>query len=68
MREIYRVTIHGQTLEGRDLRQLLARAVSEKREMDRKMIISSGLRSSTDSGKGSISFIVPAGRTLEQAG
>ncbi len=32
---IYRVTIHGRTFESRDLRQLLARAVSEKRNMDR---------------------------------
>ncbi len=36
MRNIYRVTIHGRVLESRDLRQLLARAVSEKRGMDQR--------------------------------
>ncbi len=36
MRDIYRVTIHGRILESRDLKQLLARAVSEKRCMDRR--------------------------------
>jgi len=35
MNEIYRVKIHGKTLESRNLRVLLARAVSEKRNMDR---------------------------------
>lgn len=34
MNEIYRVTIHGKVLEGRNLRQLLSRAVAEKRNMD----------------------------------
>jgi hypothetical protein len=36
MKAIYRVTIHGVTLESGDLKQLLARAVSEKRSMDQK--------------------------------
>jgi hypothetical protein len=31
---IYQVTIHGRKLESRDLRLLLARAVTEKRNMD----------------------------------
>lgn len=35
MKTIYKVTIHGRTLEGGDLKQLLARAVTEKRSMDR---------------------------------
>jgi hypothetical protein len=35
MRAIYRVTIHGRTLESADVRKLLARAVVEKRNMDR---------------------------------
>ncbi len=34
MNEIYRVTIHGKVLESRNLRQLLSRAVAEKRDMD----------------------------------
>ena len=37
MHTIYQVTIHGRTLESRDLRRLLARAVSEKRIMDRRL-------------------------------
>jgi len=31
----YRVTIHGRTLEGCDLKRLVARAVREKKSMDR---------------------------------
>lgn len=33
---IYQVTIQGRTLESRNLKQLLARAVSEKRDVDRR--------------------------------
>jgi hypothetical protein len=43
VREIYRVTIHGRTLESADVRKLLARAVAEKRNMDR--ILRAQLRS-----------------------
>ncbi len=34
MKELYRVTIHGRVLESGNLRQLLSRAVAEKRSMD----------------------------------
>ncbi len=37
MQKIYQVTIHGRTLESRDLRKLLARAVTEKRVMDNRL-------------------------------
>ena len=37
MKNIYKVTIHGMTLESCNLRQLLARAVSEKRNMDQRL-------------------------------
>jgi hypothetical protein len=36
MGKVYYVNIKGRTLESRNLRELLARAVSEKRDMDRK--------------------------------
>ena len=36
MQKVYYVMIKGRTLESRDLRELLARAVSEKRSSDRK--------------------------------
>jgi hypothetical protein len=36
MGKIYYVIIKGRTLEGRDLRALLARAVSEKRSVEHK--------------------------------
>jgi len=36
MNKIYHVIIKGKTLESRDLRELLARAVSAKRKLDRK--------------------------------
>jgi len=39
MKEIYAVTIHGKILESHNLRQLLARAVSEKRSMDSRLRI-----------------------------
>ena len=47
MKSIYQVTIHGRTLEGRDLKQLLARAVSEKRNMDRSMRYYPGARATS---------------------
>lgn len=36
MNKIYYVTIKGRTLESRNLKHLLARAVAEKRNLDRK--------------------------------
>lgn len=35
MNKIYHVIIKGRTLESRNIRELLARAVSEKRKLDR---------------------------------
>jgi hypothetical protein len=35
MKRIYSVIIQGRTLESRDLKELLARAVSEKKKRDR---------------------------------
>ena len=37
MNKIYYVIIKGRTFESRNLRQLLARAVAEKRNLDRKI-------------------------------
>ena len=34
---IYRTKVRGKTLESRDLKKLLARAVAEKRTMDRRL-------------------------------
>ena len=36
MQKVYYVMIKGRTLESRDLKELLARAVSEKRNSDRR--------------------------------
>jgi hypothetical protein len=36
MGKVYYVMIKGRTLESRDLKELLARAVTEKRNLDRK--------------------------------
>lgn len=36
MNKIYYITIKGRTLESRNLKHLLARAVAEKRNLDRK--------------------------------
>jgi hypothetical protein len=40
MAKIYSVMIKGRTLESRNLRELLARAVSEKRNSDRNLRLS----------------------------
>jgi hypothetical protein len=37
MNSIYQVTIRGRKFESRDLRKLLARAVAEKRSIDRRL-------------------------------
>ena len=47
MREIYQVTIRGRKLESLDLRQLLARAVREKKNLDERLRIASSTRLST---------------------
>jgi hypothetical protein len=39
MKKIYHVNISGRTLESRDLKELLARAVAQKRISDRKCIL-----------------------------
>ena len=65
MEEIYRTTIHGQILESRNLRQLLARAVFEKREMDRRLKVLSGFRPSVISGQSLVPAATPAVRSLE---
>mgnify|MGYP001258258818 FL=1 len=39
MQKIYHVMIQGRTLESRDIRELLARAVAQKRNLDRKSMI-----------------------------
>lgn len=39
MNSIYQVIIHGRTFESRNLKQLLARAVSEKRNLNRKILL-----------------------------
>ena len=68
MKAIYRTTIHGQILESRDLRHLLARAVAEKREMDRKMRIFCSVRSGMVQSRGNLSSMPPSSGTLEKAG
>jgi len=39
MNKVYSVIIKGRTLESRDLRELLARAVAQKRNSDRKFLL-----------------------------
>jgi hypothetical protein len=43
MNKIYHVIIKGRTLESRDLKELLARAVAEKRNLDRKSFLQAPL-------------------------
>jgi hypothetical protein len=39
MKKVYSVIIKGRTLESRDLKELLARAVAQKRISDRKLLL-----------------------------
>jgi len=50
MNKIYSVVIKGKTLESRNLRELLARAVCTKRDLDRKLSLQnqSGSRDAFD--------------------
>ena len=50
MKEIYQITIRGRKMESCDLRQLLARAVREKRSLDRRLRISSSVVRPTAQG------------------
>jgi hypothetical protein len=68
MSEIYRTTIHGRILESRNLRHLLARAVIEKRAMDRKMRIFSNPQSGMVQSRGDQSSGNPSGANLEKVG
>jgi hypothetical protein len=68
MRRIYRTTIHGQVLESRNLRHLLARAVSEKREMDRKLRIFSNLQSGMVQSRGDLPSRTSSPESLERVG
>ncbi len=47
MNKVYYVIIRGRTLESRDLKELLARAVSHKRNLDRKAALQAGFRGQT---------------------
>jgi hypothetical protein len=46
MNKIYHVIIKGRTLESRDLKELLARAVAEKRNQNRKSLLHARLNAS----------------------
>jgi hypothetical protein len=39
MKKVYSVVIQGRTLESRDLKELLARAVAQKRISDRRFVL-----------------------------
>ena len=54
MRTIYKVIIHGRTLESGDLKQLLARAVREKRSMDWRIRHFGRLQDFSHGGYGSL--------------
>jgi hypothetical protein len=54
MNHIYRVTIQGRTFESKDLRRLLARAVSEKRSLDRRIRVFAGSCTQSSPGLGGI--------------
>ena len=47
MNRVYSVIIKGRTLESRDLKELLARAVAQKRISDRKLLLQNLSRGQT---------------------
>ena len=57
MKKTYYVNISGRTLESRDLKELLARAVAQKRISNRKFIIQNLSRGQAPVGSVSSSFI-----------
>jgi hypothetical protein len=57
MKKIYHVNISGRKLESRDLKELLARAVAQKRISDRKFILQNLSRGQTPVENLSHSFI-----------
>ncbi len=67
MKDIYRVTIHGMTLESRNLRQLLKRAVSEKRNMDQRLRFLPPVRPLLLSGLGNVMLAAHVGEGRRRA-
>jgi hypothetical protein len=49
MNKVYYVIIKGRTLESRDLKELLARAVAEKRNQNRKSLLQARFNASNSS-------------------
>ena len=68
MKDLYRVTIHGMTLESRNLRQLLARAVSEKRNMDQRLRFLQPVQPLILSAFGNVMLPANAGQSRRRAG
>jgi hypothetical protein len=68
MSQIYRTKIHGQIFESRNLQDLLARAVLEKRQMDRKMLVLGGLRSGMARCSGRLSSVDAPSGSYQKAG
>ena len=66
MKQIYRTTIQGQILESDSLRDLLARAVSQMREVKRRMKVASGARAEAASGPRPISALASGSRVSKQ--
>ncbi len=56
MKRVYSVIIRGRTLESRDLKELLARAVAQKRISDRKLLLQNLSRGTTHEGNESNAF------------
>jgi hypothetical protein len=51
MNKVYYIIIQGRTLESRNLKELLARAVSEKRNQNRKSILQTRFNPANAQGK-----------------
>ena len=60
MKKVYYVMIKGRMLESRDLKELLARAVSEKRNSDRKFRLQTASRGLTSAENGTAVYTCSA--------
>ncbi len=57
MNKVYYVNIKGRTLESRNLKELLARAVAQKRISDRRSMLQNLSRGQAAAATGSCSFL-----------
>jgi len=64
MNRVYSVIIKGRTLESRDIKELLARAVARKRESDRRLVLQNLSRGQSSIGSTTHSYAAAGNGTF----